>query len=89
MAGNALQLSHEHTDIVQTIRQVCKPHKLFHRQHIPQLLAHSADIIHAISIGDHLRIGHRFSVFFEAAMQIPDVRSDVPHQFPVQGEFKP
>ena len=83
MAGNTLQLRHEHTNIVQTIRQVGEPHELFHGQYIAQFLAHSADIVHAVSIGNHLGISHRFSVFFKAAMQIPNMRSDVFHQFPV------
>ena len=65
-----------HADIVQTLREVGEPHELFHGQDIAQLLAHSADIVHAISIRDHLRIGHRFSVFFETPMQIADVGRD-------------
>jgi hypothetical protein len=89
MAGNALQLSHEHTDIVQTRWQVCEPHELFHGQYIAQLLAHSADIVHTVSIGNHLRIGHRFSVFFEAAVQIPNMRPDVLHQLSVQRKLQP
>ena len=28
-------------------------------------------------------------MFFKAAMQIPNMRSDVLHQFPVQREFQP
>src|SRR5215470_8486517 len=89
MAGNALQLRHEHADKVQTCREVREPHELFYGQYIAQLLAHSADIVHAVSIGDHLGIGHRFSVFFKAAMQIPDMRSNVLHQLSVQRELQP
>ena len=89
VAGNTLQLGHEHADVFQPVRELLEPHELFHRQHVGQLLVHGAQVIHAVDVGDHLRVRHLLRVFLEAAVQVAEVRRNMLHQLPVGNDFEP
>ena len=79
---DARHLVEHHADILAAQRHL-ETQQLLDGQHKRMLLAHRADVIEAVEIGNGLRIGLVFDQLLGAAVQQADMRIDPAHDFAV------
>ncbi|MBA7703448.1 hypothetical protein ES703_112234 [subsurface metagenome] len=71
VAGEALQLSHNHPDVFRPLRHR-NTSQLFHRQAVSQVVAHRGQIVEPVGEGDAAAVGALLGQFFDAAVEIAE-----------------
>lgn len=72
MGSNSLQLTHDHSDVLNSFRYLDLK-QFLNCQNISELVVHRGEVIHSVNIGDYLRVGHCLTVLLEASVQISDM----------------
>ena len=83
MAGNARQLSQNHSD---SLRPRCRFHsqQLFYRQDITQIVRHRREVIHAVCHHQRFGEGLGLHALFYASMQKANIGGEVDNILTVQ-----
>ncbi len=60
--------------------------EFFHGAHVRVIVGHGADIVEPVRVRDDLHIGQALGQFFDASMQVAEVRRGFHNPFAVQHE---
>ncbi len=83
--SDAGQFGEQHADVLRALGNF-EPDELFGRQAVAQIVRERSEIIDAVGERDRLRIRLRFAGFFDAGVQVADLRIGLQHDFAVQLE---
>jgi len=83
MRRDPLQLHEHHADVLRALWDL-ETEQLFDRQAIHQVVAKGVEVVHAIGKRDGLGIGLVLAAFFNARVEISEIRNGADHVLAVQ-----